>query len=266
MSDSSCNPNDKSGNIFQEVLKNAKCAEEKYIGPDYPYYKYVRTPSEIGMSGDGSLSQLGKDIDGLIGYVELLVSGGGKASATGQPLGNKFFLKTGGKCTDKATGQEVDRYIYIDNVPTGRIPFISQGLGVNFSEFKGLIPGTISNLNAFNPMEMFQSFLAGSKPDCQELTMETIDIYNNKSTQSHYVTLVDIQNMDPCIFPNGTNPVDPNIRCRETFTNLNNNNNCYTCYKIPNDPISQVYFASVGVLGIYILYNIMIKNGMLPSR
>jgi hypothetical protein len=115
-------------------------------------------------------------------------------------------------------------------------------------------------------MEMFQAFLAGSKPDCQELTMETIDIYNNKSTQSHFVTLVDIQNMDPCIFSNGVNPVDPSIRCRETFSNLNNNNQCYTCYKIPKDPISQVYFASVGVLGVYILYSIMVKNGMLPSR
>jgi hypothetical protein len=259
-------------NMFQEVLTNAKAAEEKYIGPDYPYYKYIKTPSEIGMSGQGSLSQLGKDIDGLINYVELLVSGGGKASATGQPLGNKFFLKTGGKCTDKATGQDVDRYIYINNVPAGNIPFISSGVGVNFSEFKGLIPGTISNLNAFNPMEMFQAFLSGSKPDCQELKMETIDVYNNKSTESHFVTLVDIQNMDPCIFPDKKNPVT-GAQCRETFTNLKNSGftslqdtNCYTCYKIPKDPISQVYFASLGILGVYILYGIMEKNGMLPSR
>ena len=86
----------------------------------------------------------------------MLVSGGGKASATGQPLGNKFFLKTGGKCTDKSTGQDVDRYIYINNVPVGNIPFISSGAGVNFSEFKGLIPGTISNLNAFNPIKVRQ--------------------------------------------------------------------------------------------------------------
>ena len=253
-------------NIFQEVLSNAKAAEEKYIGPDYPYYKYIKTPSELGMSGAGSLNQLGKDIDGLINYVELLVSGGGKASATGQPLGNKFFLKTGGKCTDKATGQDVDRYIYINNVPAGNIPFISSGVGVNFSEFKGLIPGTISNLNAFNPMEMFQAFLSGSKPDCQELKMETIDIYNNKSTESHFVTLIDIQNMDPCIFSDKTNPVTTE-KCRETFTNLNQTSDqCYTCYKIPNDPISRIYFASVGALGVYILYGIMVKNGMLPSR
>jgi len=251
-----------SDNIFKEVLTNAKAAEEKYIGPDYPYYKYIKTPSDIGMSSSGSLSHLGKDIDGLINYVELLVSGGGKASATGQPLGNKFFLKSGGKCTDKTTEQEVDRYIYINNVPTGNIPFISSGLGVNFSEFKGLIPGTISNLNAFNPMEMFQSFLAGAKPDCQELSMETIDIYNNKSTESHFVTLIDIKNMDPCIFNNKKNPVTGD-KCKETFTNLKSTQ-CYSCYKTPNDPIIQVYFASLGALGLFILYRFMVKNQMIP--
>jgi hypothetical protein len=244
-------------NLFQEVLTNAKAAEEKYIGPDYPYYKYIKTPAEMGMSDEGSLKALGKDIGGLTSYVELLVSGEGNASATGQPLGNKFFLKTGGKCSDKATGQDVDRYIYINNVPTGNVPFISNGLGVNFSEFKGLIPGTISNLNAFNPMEMFQAFLAGSTPDCQEITMETIDIYNNKSTESHFVTLFDIQNMDPCIFPDKTNPITNNS-CRETFTNLIN-------LKSPDDNISKLYFASLGLLATYILYKIMLKNGMLPK-
>ena len=250
-----------SNNMFQEVLTNAQSAKEKYLGPDYPYYKYIKTPSEIGMSSKGSLSVLGKDIDGLIAYVELLVSGGGKASATGKPLGNKFFLKTGGKCTDKASQQEVDRYIYINNVPQGNIPFISSGVGVNFSEFRGLIPGTISNLNAFNPMLMFQAFLAGSKPDCQELTMETIDIYNNRSTESHFVTLVDIKNMDPCIFKDKKNPLT-GIGCKETFSNIEE---CYTCFKIPDDPLSKMYIASLGVLGIYIIYRVMSKKGLLPK-
>lgn len=250
-----------SSNMFQEVLSNAKAAKEKYLGPDYPYYKYIETPSDIGMSDKGSLSQLGKNIDGLIAYVELLVSGGGKASATGKPLGNKFFLKTGGKCTDTSTGEEVDRYIYINNVPQGNIPFISSGIGVNFSEFRGLIPGTISNLNAFNPMLMFQSFLAGSKPDCQEVTMETIDIYNNKSTESNFVTLVDIRNMDPCIFSDKTNPLT-GIKCKEAFSNIEQ---CYTCFKIPDDPLIKMYFASLGAFGIYIMYRLMVKNKLLPK-
>lgn len=252
-----------SNNIFQEVLTNAKAAETKYIGPDYPYYKYIKTPSDIGMSSKGSLNALGKDIEGLVSYVELLVSGGGKASATGQPLGNKFFLKTGGKCTNKSTGNDEDRYIYINNVPQGNVPFISSGMGVNFSNFKGLIPGTISNLNAFNPMEMFQAFLTGTKPNCQELTMETIDIYNNKSTETHFVTLVDIQNMDPCSFKDKKNPIT-GAPCRETFANLSDDN-IYSGYKVPNDPLVQLYFTSLGFFSIYVLYRIMEKNGMVPN-
>jgi len=244
-------------NLFEEVLTNAKATEEKYIGPDYPYYKYIRTPAEMGMSDEGSMKALGNDIDGLKNYVELLVSGSGNASTTGQPLGNKFFLKTGGKCVDTSTGQDVDRYIYINNVPVGNVPFISNGLGVNFTEFKGLIPGTISNLNAFNPMEMFQAFLAGSKPDCQEISLETIDIYNNKSTESHFVTLFDIQNMDPCIFPDKTNPKTKD-QCRETFSNL-------TVTESKYDNLTKLYFASLGILATYILYKIMVKNGMLPK-
>jgi hypothetical protein len=256
-----------SDNMFQEVLTNAKAAEEKYIGPDYPYYKYIKTPSQIGMSGSGSLSQLGKDIDGLQNYVELLVSGGGKASATGKPLGNKFFLKTGGKCTNKLTNEDVDRYIYINNVPSGNVPLISSGAGVNFKDFKGLIPGTISNLNAFNPMEMFQAFLAGSKPECQELTMETIDVYNNKSTESHFVTLVDIQNMDPCIFKDRRNPVT-GAQCKETFVNLDTANklNLDIKYYLPDDPVAKLYLASLGALGLYIVYKIMAKRGIVPSN
>lgn len=250
-----------SGNFFENVLNNANGLGTQFTGQDYPYYKYIKTPSELGMSGRGSLQQLGKNIDGLVNYVQVLVTGKSKASATGQPLGNKFFLKTGAKCVDTKSGQDQDRYIYINNVPVGNIPIVSQGLGVNFSEFKGLIPGTISNLNAFNPLTMFQSFMAGSKPDCQQITMETIDMYNMKSTETHFVTLVDIKNMDPCLFQNRVNPLT-GANCRETFTNLSPSD--YS-NNIIVDPLVQAYYISLGALGIYILYNVMVKNGMLPK-
>jgi hypothetical protein len=253
-------------NVFKQSLGNAK---ESLLGPDYPYYKYIKAPSDIGMSDKGSLKQMGKNIDGLIGYVEVLVTGKSDASSTGQPLGNKFFLKSGGKCTDTSTSQEVDRYIYINNVPMGNIPFLSSGVGTNFSDFRGLIPGTISNLNAFNPMALMRAFLEGSKPDCQEITMETIDIYNNKSTESHFVTTVDINSMDPCAFLDKKNP-NTGVECKEAFSNMKNqlNINNYECidhhFKIPDDPIVQAYFASLGLFGIYIIYKLMIKNDLLP--
>ena len=252
-------------NLFQEVLTDARGVEERLLGPTYPYYKNIKTPSEIGMSDKGTLQQMGKDIDGLIQYVELLVTGNSRASTTGGPLGNKFFLKTGAKCAaidkctdknDESTCEQTDRFIYIDNVPAGNIPFISGGLGVNFSEFKGLIPGAMGNLNVLNPFAIMRSFLAGSTPPCQEITMETIDVNNNKSSESHYVTLADIQNMDPCIFPNRKNLVTGD-RCRETFkTGVT----AYASPAMSDDPIDQVYFASLAGLGVYMLYRIMEKS------
>lgn len=238
-------------NIFNDVLKDVGSVEEKLLGPSYPYWKNIKSPSDIGMSDNGSLSTLGKDVDGLVQYVEVLVTGQG-ASMTGGPLGNKFFLQTGGKCEDVKTKEDVDRFIYINNVPSGNIPFISSGLGVNFSEFKGLIPGTMSNLNVLNPFAIMQSFLAGSTPPCQEITLETIDVNNNSGSATHFVTTVDIQNMDACSFSNGTNPVSGK-QCKNAFTNMSSPS-------LPKDLLIQIYFASLGLVGVYILYCIMMKN------
>jgi len=249
-------------NLFEEVLKDAQGVEEKLLGPTYPYYKNIKMPQEIGMSDKGTIQQMAKNIEGLIEYVELLVTGDSKASTTGNPLGNKFFLKTGAKCAaidscsdpnDASTCQQVDRYIYINNVPEGNIPFISSGLGVNFSEFKGLIPGSMGNLNVLNPFAIMRAFLSGSTPPCQQLTMQTISVNNAKSSETHYVTLADIGNMDPCSFSNGKNPVNGKS-CRQTFQNMGDE------VQMPDDPLAQLYFASLGVLGLLILYRIMEKS------
>jgi len=154
---STTNNNTSSTNIFQAVLTDATNVENNLLGPAYPYYKNINSPnsSNMNMSSNGTLSALGQDIEGLIAYVQLLVEGGGNASIPGGPLGNKFFLKTGAKCIDTETNEEVDRYIYIDNVPSGNIPFVSSALGQNFTEFEGLIPGAMSDLNVFNPYSIF---------------------------------------------------------------------------------------------------------------
>jgi hypothetical protein len=252
-------------NIFQDVLTDAKGVEEKLLGPTYPYYKNIRTPSEIGMSDAGTLPQMSRNISGLIQYVELLVSGNSQASATGGPLGNKFFLQTGAKCAavdkcsdpnDSSTCDQTTRYIYVNNVPEGNIPFISSGVGVNFSEFKGLIPGAMGNLNVLNPFAILRAFASGSTPPCQEITMQTIDVNNNSSSETHYVTLADIQNTDPCSFPGGLNPVTQ-ARCKETFQTRVAQD---AAPVISNDIMDQVYFASLAGVGLYILYRFMEKS------
>ena len=256
-------------NIFQEVLADAGAVEERLLGPNYEYWKQIKTPPELGMTSDGTLGALGKDIDGLVQYVEVLVTGQG-ASKTGRPLGNKFFLPTGGKCKDirscdgqgaECQLQEVDRYIYINNVPQGNIPFISSGMGQNFSDLKGLIPGAMSDLNVLNPFSIMTAFLSGSTPNCQEITLQTIDVNNNKSSETHYVTLTDIINMDPCSFPKKKNPLT-NEKCKETFQSggFQSGVSKDATPVMSDDPLAQLYIASLAAVGIYILYRIMEKG------
>jgi hypothetical protein len=226
-------------NVFQDSLTNAGAVQDKLLGPSYPYYTNINSPLQIGMSDKGTMTTLGNNINGLISYVELLVQGKSSASKTGEPLGNKFFLQTGGKCNDVNTNTQQDRYIYINNVPNGSIPFISSAMGTNFTDFRGLIPGIMSDLNVLNPFEITQAFLAGSNPDCKLINLQTIDNNNQTSSESHYVTLVDINNM------------------KEGFTSGVAEN--AEEIKLPNDFMTQLYFAGLTGLSILILYRLIHK-------
>jgi hypothetical protein len=214
--------------FFSDVITDMKGMEQNLLGPDYLYWKRILKPSDIGMSSDGNFGALTNNVSGLIDYVEVLVTGNA-GSTTGGPLGDKFFLKTGGQCKDVASGNKVDRYIYIDNVPNGNIPFISSGLGgTDFTEFEGLIPGLLGDLGKLNPLNLFKSFMMGDNPDCMSVTLQTIvpvadadlndtgmDISGN---QTQFVAVADVKNMDPCIFNDKKNPADPSLTCTETFT------------------------------------------------
>jgi len=120
--------------FFKDVSLSPKKMEEKLLGPNYKYYKYIRTPTEMGMSDKGSMGALADDVIGLVNYAQVLIAGTGPASMTGKPLGNRFFLKTGAQCKTKS-GKMVDRYTYFDNIPDGSIPFAPAG--VSFKTFKG---------------------------------------------------------------------------------------------------------------------------------
>jgi hypothetical protein len=204
--------------FFDKSLNDLKGLEEELLGPDYPYHKMIKSPSELGMSGDGG--SIGNNISGLIAYSDLLVSGQSKASVTGRPLGEKFFLKTGAKCKDKQTNQSVPRSLYFNTIPDGSIPFISSGLGKQFTSFEGLIPGTMSDMSRINPLGIFQAFMLGNQPECQALTMPVVDNQNVEKTETAYVLTSDIRNIPPCWFKDGRNPVT-NETCKEAFTTLN---------------------------------------------
>lgn len=251
------------------------------LGPSYDYWKSIKQPSEMGMSPGFSLGALAKNVDGLLSYVEVLISGTGNASVTGKPLGNKFFLPTSGQCSettaekwkkerdedaawekeyeevdnkegakqitaDQATKlknalneqkkqrdekragdkQKVKRWIYVNNIPDGTIPFIASGSdGRTFDDLRGLIPGALGNLGALNPVQLFKGFTAGTYPDCAEVTLTTVNNDNLRSSERRHIALVEMVEMNPCWFPGGLNPASGK-RCpkanRDGFNDMGN--------------------------------------------
>lgn len=234
----------------------------KFLGESYDYWKSIKQPSAMGMSPGFSLNALATNVDGLLSYVEVLISGTGNASVTGRPLGNKFFLETSGKCSEttaekwkkereedeawdkeyeevgvqeraqkitsdqatkmknalneqkkkrdeKRSGEKkkVSRWIYVNNIPDGSIPFISNSAdGQTMDDLRGLIPGALGNLGALNPVQLFNGFTAGTYPDCAEVTLQTVNNNNVKENKRRHIALVEMVEMNPCHFPDGRNP------------------------------------------------------------
>ena len=234
---------------------------EKGIGPSYSYANQIKTPKEIGMSDKGTLDALGHDIAGLIAYTELLVEGGGKASKIHGPLGDKFFLPTGAKCSDIKTGNQVKRSVFINNIPDGEIPFISSGLGVNFTEFEGLVPGLLSNLAQLNPLAIFQAFTTGTDPSCQAITLETRNAKNVTSTETAYLTIPDIRDVNACLFSDKRNPLTKE-KCREAFGNniLIHKQTAASYNSDFSDIITYTYYVTLLCLIIFVIYKIKRKN------
>ena len=215
-------------NFFDKVVDDAKSMEKNLLGPDYPYYSYIATPAELGMSEDGALSSTAKDIAAMLNYIQLMVEGTGPANKNPNgetlPAGDAFFLKTGGQCKDMTTGKLVDRYIYVNNIPNGSIPFLTKDTGIQFSEFTGLIPGIIEDLGTLNPLEIMKGFTLGSNPPCREITLPTVgqppgSITKMGSRDKPLSRMGILQILRPCDWgKSGNKSALPMLACRETFT------------------------------------------------
>ena len=245
-------------NFFSDALNNADQLEQELLGPDYEYYKFVKTPAQIGMSSKAK--DLVTNFKGMAGYVDVLLFGGGKAQDGSQPLGDKFFLTTGAKCKDVASGETVTRSLYINNQPDGSIPFLSSSpLGDSDTLPKGLIPGVLSNVGNINPMQIFTAFMSGATPDCQSIEMPTVDDSNTEGTGTGFVTNTDIQAMNPCWFPTKVNPVT-STKC-EGFTTMNSKKLKPAPLKnMPEDDLIKMYYSALGLFGIYILFKLFEKK------
>ena len=82
--------------FFDDLKSKDSSKKASLMGPNYPYVKYINGTKRMRMGP--KWDNIANNVAGLGAYVQILVEGGGRASRTWKPLGNKFFLKTAGKC------------------------------------------------------------------------------------------------------------------------------------------------------------------------
>ena len=99
----------------------------------------------------------------------------------------------------------------------------------------------------------------GGQPPCQELTMETIDVNNVRGNATQFVANADISAIPACDFPSKKNPVT-GMNCREGMVNKTTTQLKYGDYdysKIPDDNLVKLFYATLGMFGVYLLIEFM---------
>lgn len=257
--------------FFDEITKDVENISEEYLGPDYNYHDKIKNPAELGMSGKGDMGALSRDVAGIIDYVEVLVSGTGPASKTGTPLGNKYFLKTAGQCKEYTKNSLQPRSMYINNVPTKSIPIVSNVSGMDFPDFRGLVPGVLEDIYSINPIKMFRAFVEGDEPMCAEVELDTIDTNNVTKKQKAFVPITELIDLEyDGKIPKGTvteemkNSLNSNSSTKETFMNLWNTigeikeeDGMFEKYN--TSVLNKLYLSVISLLIFYIAFRLMKK-------
>ena len=258
-------------------------ANEIDIQP-YSYANQIMTPDDLGIRAGTSWSNITDGFGGLMAYMKVLIVGGGKGqrncysggkeiSGCTKPLGDRYLLKTMGKCkatsknsNGEETTEDVTRYVYLNNIPDGQIPFM--GAGSKGVMPKGLVPGVFKNISGLNPIPILKSFTESSKPDCTAITVSIVDTDNTKRNQTAHVANDEIKKIEPCVFASidgqRVNPITK-VTCtkseadieRTGFTNRYSNQlkplEIPQVSEFPEDPIIKIYYISIGLLMLYIL-------------
>ena len=149
---------DVGGNsLWSDIENDASNVETDILGPSYSYADGIKGASSLGVGSNGSFGQLATNAEAIAYYVEALITGN-------PPLGNQFFVNTGGMCT-APDGSLQPRYNYINNMSSGAaaLPAAISELG---SDFNGLIPGVADDIEGLNPLHLFTALTADANPPC----------------------------------------------------------------------------------------------------
>ena len=146
-----------SNSLWSKMENGADSVSTDILGPAYSYADNIPGPGSLGVGNEGSFGQLNSNLGAVGTYVDTMIQGD-------PPLGNRFYVNTGGTCT-APDGSIQSRYNIINNMPSGSeiMPAGFKNLG---SSLNGLIPGIIGDIEGLNPFYMLKSLAADSNPKC----------------------------------------------------------------------------------------------------
>lgn len=262
---------------YADKIKNPSDVLDDYINKDPDSYKF----GLVDITDEDDFKGLEKSVGAMVSYMVLNIEGNSSGEnvlkGNVNNLGNKFFLKTYLKCKDVKTKKEVDRHIYINNIPTGRYK-LTGGAKTNL---KGLIPGIVSNLESFNPFDAIKELIGSPTPDCVKLKLETIDNTNKTKPMEAYISLDDLKDMkkydmhltrknnneqytDECLdnWSKGKNKCNAPYQLKPIENFFNRIFSSKSSESKPHDsneiiPIYEVYYGAISILLMYIIYRLI---------
>lgn len=144
--------------LWSDIEKNPSKVQTDLLGPAYSYADNLPGPSSLGVGSGGSFDQLSTNASAINSYVQTLITGN-------PPLGNQYFVNTGGVCT-APDGSTQPRMNYINNKASGAdlMPASMSEIG---ADFNGLIPGIVGDIEGLNPVYMFSALTSDGTPACE---------------------------------------------------------------------------------------------------
>lgn len=148
-----------------------------YFGPEYNFADNIPLPGEIGVRQEPSIGAIVDSVGGVNYYVDTIAFGGPTFFDTHnpQPMGTRYFLNTGMRCSNGATMSA-----YFDGVTKGNL--LGQEVADALSSaglpgLRGLAPGMLENArDALDPRPIFAAVTGTGYPVCQAVQCPVGDV------------------------------------------------------------------------------------------
>ena len=142
---------------------------------DYSYADEMLSPRELGiqLDGEGSFDGIMRAVGGINYYADAIGFGESTVFAKMQgfdqkPLGIRYFLDTGAKCSNGAP-----MYEYVDTIPKGLGGRVGEEVRLmGLPNLRGLGPGIVEDAtSALNPVPLMDAMVRGGYAQCKQVTL-----------------------------------------------------------------------------------------------